>query len=139
MYYRRNGDTISVRLSIGEDIVTSLLELGEKENIGFAQVNGIGAVSRATVGFYNLDKGEYMPKTFDEPMEIVSLLGNMTRKDGKPYLHLHASFSGEDCNVVGGHLTEAIIGVTAEIFVNIIDGEMNRRVHPVTGINIFDI
>ena len=33
MYYRRNGDIISVRLSIGEDIVTSLLELGEKENI----------------------------------------------------------------------------------------------------------
>ena len=139
MHYRKNGDTISVRLSIGEDIIKSLLELCEKENIEFAQVNGIGAVSRATVGFYDVKKGEYKPKTFDEPMEIISLLGNMTRKDGKPYLHLHAAFSGEDCNVVGGHLNEAIIGVTAEIFVNIIDGKMNRRVHPVTGINIFDI
>ena len=139
MNYRKDGNTISVRLNVGEDIIASLLELCKKENIGFAEVNGIGAVSRATVGFYNLAQGKYMPKTFDEPMEIVSLLGNMTRKDGKPYLHLHASFSGEDCNVVGGHLTEAIIGVTAEIFVNIIDGEMNRRVHPVTGINIFDI
>lgn len=139
MHYRKNGDTISVRLSIGEDIVKALLELCEKENIGFARVSGIGATSRATVGFYNLQKGEYMPKTFEGPMEMVSLLGNMTRKDGKPYLHLHASFSGEDCNVVGGHLTEGIIGVTAEIFVNIIDEEMNRRVHPVTGINVFDI
>ena len=35
--------------------------------------------------------------------------------------------------------TEKEYGVTAEIFVNIIDGKMNRRVHPVTGINIFDI
>ncbi len=139
MNYRRNGDTISVRLSVGEDIVKSLIELAEKENIGFAQINGIGAVKSATVGFYNLEEGRYLPKTFNEPMEIISLLGNLTRKDGKPYLHLHASFSGEDCNVVGGHLNEAVIGVTAEIFVNIIEGEMNRRVHPVTGINVFDI
>lgn len=139
MHYRKDGNTISVRLSIGEDIIASLLELAEKENIGFAQVNGIGATSRTTVGCYDLEKGEYIPKTFEKPMEIVSLLGNLTRKDGKPYLHLHASFSGEDCNVVGGHLTEAVIGVTAEIFVNIIDGEMNRRVHPITGINVFDI
>lgn len=139
MNYRKDGNTISVRLSVGEDIIGALLDLCEKENIGFAQVNGIGAVSSATVGFYNLAEGKYLPKTFNEPMEIVSLLGNMTRKDGKPYLHLHASFSGEDCNVVGGHLTEAIIGVTAEIFVNVIEKEMNRRVDPVIGINIFDI
>jgi len=122
MNYRKDGNTISVRLNVGEDIIASLLELCKKENIGFAEVNGIGAVSRATVGFYNLAQGKYM-----------------TRKDGKPYLHLHASFSGEDCNVVGGHLTEAIIGVTAEIFVNIIEKEMERRVDPVTGINIFNI
>lgn len=115
MHYKKYGNTIGVRLSVGEDIIASLLELGEKENIGFAQINGIGASSRATVGCYDLEKGEYIPKTFEEPMEIVSMLGNLTRKDGKPYLHLHASFSGKDCNVVGGHLTEAIIGVTAEI------------------------
>lgn len=139
MHYVKNGNTISVRLSIGEDIVKSLLALCEKENIRFAQVNGIGAVSSATVGFYNLAQGRYLPKTFNEPMEIVSLLGSITRKDEEPYLHLHASFSGEDCNVVGGHLNEAIIGVTAEIFINIVDGEMNRRVHTVTGINVFDI
>lgn len=139
MHYRKDGCIISVRLSIGEDIISALTELCEKENIGFAEVTGIGAVSRATVGFYDLSKGKYLPQTFDEPMEMVSLLGNMTRKDGKPYIHLHASFSGEDCRVVGGHLTEAIIGVTAEIFVNVIENEMNRRIHPVTGLNIFDI
>ena len=58
MNYRKDGNTISVRLNVGEDIVTSLLELCEKENIGFAEVNGIGAVSRATVGFYNLSEGK---------------------------------------------------------------------------------
>lgn len=139
MNYQKNGNTVTVRLEIGEGIVSSLLELCEKENILFAEVNGIGAVSSATVGFYDLQKGKYIPKIFDEPMEMVSLLGNITRKNGEPYLHLHASFSNANCEVVGGHLTEAIIGVTAEIFVNIVEGEMNRRADEKTGINIFDV
>ena len=139
MNYRKNGSAFVVRLSVGEDIVKAVTELCRRENIVCAQVNGIGAVSRATVGFYDLAKGEYKPKTFDEPMEMVSLLGNMTRKDGEPYIHLHASFSNEKCEVVGGHLTEAIIGVTAEIFVNVLPDAVERRVDPEIGINIFDI
>jgi predicted DNA-binding protein with PD1-like motif len=139
MYFKKCGNVYAVRLSVGEDVLTALNELCQKEDIKFAHVEGLGAVSKATVGFYSKSDKKYFSKTFDEPMEIVSLLGNITRKDDKPYLHIHASFSGRDCNVVGGHLNEAIIGVTAEIFVTVIDGEMNRKVHPVTGINVFDI
>lgn len=139
MKYQKNGKVICVRLDIGEGIVASISEICEKENILFAEVKGIGAVSSATVGFYNLKRGEYIAQSFDEPMEMVSLLGNVTAKDGEPYLHLHASFSNEECQLVGGHLTEAVIGVTAEIFINVIDCQMNRRADKVTGINILDI
>lgn len=139
MNYKRNSSAYVVRLSVGEDIVKAVTELCRMENIVCAQVNGIGAVSRATVGFYDLDKGEYKPNTFEEPMEMVSLLGNITRKNGEPYIHLHASFSNERCEVVGGHLTEAIIGVTAEIFVNTLPDAVERRTDPKIGINIFDI
>lgn len=139
MFYKKDGNVIALMPEIGEDVLTVLYELCEKENIGYASVSGIGAVSRATVGFYSLGERQYFSKTYDEPMEMVSLLGNITRKDGKPYIHLHASFSDEDCNVVGGHLNEAVIGVTAEIFVTLIDGNMDRRVNPVTGMNIFNI
>lgn len=139
MHYKKDSDVIALRLSIGEDIVKSISELCKKEKIHYAQVSGIGAVSSATVGFYSLEDKKYYSKTFDKPMEMVSLLGNITMNNGEEYLHLHASFSDENCNVFGGHLNQAVIGVTAEIFIRIIDGEMNRRVHPVTGLNIFDI
>lgn len=139
MFYQKNGNVIALMPEIGEDILTVLTELCEKENIFYAHVSGIGAVSRATVGFYSLSEHRYISKCFDEPMEMVSLLGNITRKDGKPYLHLHASFSDKSCNVVGGHLNEAVIGVTAEIFITVIDGEMGRKINPVTGLNVFDI
>lgn len=139
MYYQKDGNVITVRLSVGDEIIASITELCRKENIEFAHVEGLGASRKATVGFYSVNDGKYFSKTFDTPMEIVSLIGNITRKDGEPYLHFHASFSGEDCNVVGGHLNEAVIGVTAEIFITVIDGKMERKVHPVTGINVLDI
>lgn len=139
MHYQQNGDTYTVRLSIGEDIVTSLAQLCEKENILFAEVNGIGAVSSAVVGLYSLKDKKYYQTELEGPLEMVSLLGSVTEKDGKPYLHLHASFSDSECRCFGGHLNSAVIGVTGEIFVNRIDGSMGRRLHPVTGLNIFDI
>ncbi len=139
MKYVKIGNTIALRLSVGEEIIASLRELCEKENIKFAQVNGIGATKKVTVGTFNVDTKQYHANSFEKIMEIVSLLGNLSTKDGEPYIHLHASLADENGNIFGGHLNEAIIGVTSEIFVNIIDGEMDRIYQEETGINIWKI
>lgn len=139
MFYRKDGNVITVRPEVGEDIMKVLPEVCEKEKVYFGYVNGIGATKKAVVGCYVPSEGKYLPKTFEEPMEIVSLLGNISKKDGKPYIHLHASFSGADCNVVGGHLLEAVIGITGEIFITVVDGELNRIINPANGLTVLDI
>lgn len=139
MKYKKIKNTIALRLNVGEEITSSLTELCEKENIRFAQVNGIGATKKVTVGTFNTDTKQYHSKTFNEIMELVSLLGNLTVKDGKPYVHLHACLADENGQTFGGHLNEAVIGVTAEIFVNISDCETGRIMQEETGINIWDI
>ncbi|MBQ7548936.1 MAG: DNA-binding protein [Clostridia bacterium] len=139
MNYKKCGNEYAVRLSVGDEIHSALAELCEKEDIAFARISGLGAVDTATLGFYDKREKKYHTTTFEGPMELVSLIGNATRKDGKPYLHLHAAFSGRDCNLIGGHLNSAVIGVTAEIFVSVVDGVMGRRTQEETGINLFDI
>lgn len=139
MKYKKVDSTYVVRLEVGEEILTSLTSLCEKENIKIAEISAIGAVDRATMGLYNISEHQYHQKTFEEPMELVSLLGNVSRKDGKPYIHLHAVVATEDCKTFGGHLNEAVISVTCEMFVKTFDGEINRRVCEKTGLNIFDI
>ena len=130
MFYKKDGNVYAVRPEVGEDIVKVLLEICERENIGYAVVSGIGGMSRVTVGCYSHEHGKYLQKTFEEPMEMISLQGNVSKKDGKAYLHVHASFSGVDCNVVGGHLFEAVVGITGEIFLTVIDGNLNRIINP---------
>ena len=57
-------------------------------------------------------------KTFDEYVELVSCLGNVSYKDGEPIIHIHVSVGKGDYNLIGGHLSQpSIISITAEVFI----------------------
>lgn len=137
MNYRRFGDKYVVRLEKGEELVESIKELAKKEDIMLGRVSGMGAVNRVEVSIYGVETKEYLKKEINEEMEIVSLEGNIARKDGEPILHLHTSVACEDCRVFGGHLHSADISVTAEIIIDVIDGELTKEFDEETGANLF--
>lgn len=139
MEYKRIDDVYVVRLDVGDKIIESLTKLCNDENIRSANVQGLGAVNNVTVGYYSLEEKRYFPKTFEHQFEMVALNGNITRKDGEPYLHLHIALSDENYSFFGGHLNEAVISITAEIYVTTHNGEVNRRVNPETNLNVFDL
>ena len=137
MEYRKCGHTFILRLDPGDEIISSLTAHAENENIRTAQIQGLGASNHAKIALYDLEKKEFHRKTLDVPMEIASLNGNISRKDGKPYLHVHIGLATPDLSLFGGHLVECVISVTAEIFVDVLDCETGRRFDEKTGINIF--
>jgi len=138
MEYRHFGDTCVVRLDKGEEILASLQALCEKEDIALASVEGIGAADHAVIGLYDVGQREYHKTELDGPMEITSLLGSVTRKDGKVYLHLHINLCNLKMEIIGGHLNECRIGATGEIIVRTIPGTVERRLdEKVTGLNLF--
>jgi predicted DNA-binding protein with PD1-like motif len=139
MKCKRFGDTVAVRLNRGEDIVSSIQTLSKKEGIKLATVSAIGAVDNVTFGLYDIEKREYKENRISKPLEIVSFCGNTTLKDGEPFLHLHASFADSDGNVFGGHLNEARVSATCEIFIKLIYGSIDRKSDDETGLYIFDI
>ncbi len=138
MEYKRFGTKIFIRCDRGEEILAKLTEVCEKENVRLASVSGIGAVGKATVGLFKVAEQKYYPATFEEEMEIASLAGDVTRKDGQVYLHIHAALGREGGSVVGGHLTEAVISATSEIVLDCADGELSRRFDESIGLNVLD-
>ena len=132
MQYRVFGDTYVVRLQRGEEVLACLRELCEKESISLGTVSAIGAVNHVVVGVYRVDEQKYVANTFD------GVMGNITEKDGEPYLHLHATFGDLTGKVIGGHLNEAVVSATCELFVRKVEGHVGRRLDPETGLNIFD-
>ena len=137
MEYRVFGDTLVIRLDPGEEICQSLLEIAEKEDIELAEIEGLGAVNKFTTGVFDVKEKVFKPNTFEGSYEITSLHGTITRKDDKPYLHVHMCAGNETGSVFGGHLSEAIISAMAEIIIRKIDGHVGRRFDAVTGLNLF--
>lgn len=137
MDYRVFGDKIALRLDPGEELLDRISEVCRRQGVRFGSITGIGAANHVTIGFYNLEKQEYSEKDLDFPMEITSILGDVSRKDGEVYLHVHINVSDEEGRTFGGHLKKCMISVTGEIVITCIDGEVGRKADPATGINVF--
>ncbi len=135
MDYKKFDNLIAVRLDKGDSTMSSLLFVAKKENLTLASIQGIGATDDFEVGVFDLEKSEYDRIRYTGNHEINSLVGNLTTKDGEPYLHLHITATGKDGKVVGGHLFDAKISLTAEIFLITANGKAERKFDSTLGIN----
>lgn len=116
------GTRWMIRLGEGDDIHARLSEAADAHRIhAGAVVLGIGQLKSGSVGFWN--GREYAAKEFRTPMELLALAGSVAVADGRPSIHLHASLSGPDHSVIGGHLVRGTVGLLAEILV---EGFPNR-------------
>lgn len=136
MQYRRFGNEIFVRMDSGEEILSQVKELAEKEKIKLAKVSALGAVSSFVVGAYKIAEKEYRVNKFSGDFEIVSLTGTITTMDGEYYCHLHMSAGDSEGNVFGGHLNRAEISATCEMVITVIEGSTGRKKDEKTGLNL---
>ena len=136
MEYRKFDQTIVLRLDRGDEIIDSICSLIEKENIQLASVSGIGGTDDFTLGVFKSEKHTYNQVNGVGTHEITALIGNINTMDGKPYTHLHMTCAGEN-GVVAGHLLRCVISLTAEIFVQVLDGTVDRKRNEELQINTF--
>ena len=138
MEYKRQGNTVIVRVDKGEDIIKELLSLSEKENILFASISGLGAVNDIELGIFDTSAKKYHSKRLIGDFEITSLVGSLSRKEDKPYIHVHMSVGNVLTNeFFGGHLNKAIVGATAEIVLNVVEIVVEREFVEEIGLNLF--
>ena len=139
MQFRRFGNKYFVLMDRGEEIMTSLMKLCVEEQITLGEIKALGAVDDFTVGLFDVDEKKFHANHFEFPAEIVSLWGNVTTKDGKPYLHVHMSAANKDGHVFGGHLNSARVSATCEMIVHVLsDGAVSRKFSDEIGLNLFE-
>lgn len=138
MIYKVFGDTIVARLQKGEEILSVITDLCNEKNITSGSVSAIGAVDNVVIGLYKVNEKKYYSKEYNEEMEMTNLTGNISVKDGEPYLHFHANFGREDNSVIGGHLNKAVISATCEVVIHRINGFVGRIFDNETGLNIIE-
>ena len=136
MKFKKFGNKWVVSINIGEEVVETLKKFCKDNNIKLGTISGIGAVKKATIGFYNLETKKYYPKELNGDYEITSLLGNISTMNGEVYLHLHINLADSTYNTFGGHLNSAVIGGAGEFIIEEIDGEVERGFNEEVGLNL---
>ena len=67
-----------------------------EHGITLGEVQAIGAVSQARVGFYHQAERKYYFLELPRPLEIASLMGNISLKDGEPIVHAHVTLTDRE-------------------------------------------
>jgi predicted DNA-binding protein with PD1-like motif len=106
IYPSDDGNAAFVRLAKGTDLLQELNDAAQKLGIEAGTVQAIGAVSELSIGYFDQTRKEYRTNSFASAFEIGSGLGNVSLKDGAPFVHLHVIATGPDGATVGGHLME---------------------------------
>ena len=138
-YKETNGGRFILSVDNHTEITEALAAFCEEKQIKSGIVGGLAAISEATFRFLDPATKQYEDRTFAEQMEVTCLTGNISRKDGKPYLHIHVTASRRDYTYIGGHLLTARVNGACELYVEDYGLEgVGRRFDPETGLNLYD-
>ena len=134
MKSKENKNIIFVRLFSDEDVNEQLKEACKKHDVKTAVViSGIGQLKSAQLGYFKT-KGDYSPETYNKPLEILSLTGNICKDKSDYTLHLHAILGDEKKNAIGGHFINGTISVTGEIVLLKTDIDIQRKIDDESGL-----
>lgn len=136
MEIKRFASKIIVRCDKDDEIVQTITKVCSENNVKLASITGIGAVNEATIGLFNPTTREYHSMQFKKDMEIAGLAGNVSRMNDEVYIHAHITLTDSSYNAIGGHLSYAKVSCTAELIIDVIDGEVNRSFNDEVGLNL---
>ena len=121
--YPSNDTTAAfVRLERGDDLLEQLNAAAAELGYEAATLQIVGAVERLAVAYYRQDTHEYERHEHDAPHEISGGVGNVSLKDGKPFVHIHVTGSGADGKAVAGHLVDGTRVFLIEAYFRRLDG-----------------
>ena len=111
------GRVIVARVKPGSDLLRSLQKIAAEEGVTSGIiVSGVGLLKHARLRNCKSLPDEYPISdvnrtflSFEKPLEILSMSGNVTLAEGEPLVHVHLTLSsveGDEITVIGGHLIE---------------------------------
>lgn len=125
-----------LRFERGEELLMVLKEYCHRDKIGAAAISAIGAAEKLTLSWYDVDAKAYEDKEYDEKLEVLSLLGNVSVLDGKPVVHIHGSFSNREMQAFGGHVKRLVVGATCELVLRVITASLPRLYNDEVGLHL---
>ena len=130
-----------LKLEKGEEVISSITTFCEKRGIRGAIFSGIGAVDNFKVGYWDSERRDYFFRDESAVHEVASMNGNVSLVEGKSFVHAHAVLSKCDASgaVIAGHVKEARVAVTLEVFLTSLPTPLAREMDNSIGLKLLSI
>ena len=133
----KHGRYLLVRLDYGADLVIQIYKLAVDEGIHTGAFSVIGALSQAEIAFYDQESHEYGKLLVEENAELVSCTGNVSIRDGEPFVHAHVILAYSDGKTRGGHLLHGKIFAAELFLIELLGKPMVRENDQTTGLHLW--
>lgn len=139
MLSMRVGRVLMGRLPHGSDLLHELTEICRLQQVYHAQISGVGALSQSRLGFYDQLAQEYEYIPSQKHCEILSLIGNVSLRDGASMVHAHLTLADHLGHAYGGHLAEGCKVFACEYIIQefITETPLQRELDPETGLTLW--
>jgi uncharacterized protein len=124
---------------ISDEIVETLRRFAGTSGMASAHFTGIGGLHRATIAYWNWDTKRYEDIAVEEQVEIMSIIGNITRSPTDLKVHAHVVLGRRDGSTIGGHLKEGFVRPTAELVVTAIPNAISRERDATTALDLIKL
>jgi predicted DNA-binding protein with PD1-like motif len=131
--------TFAIVLDKGDEVISSLLDFAKEQNLSASHFTAIGAFESVMLGFFERDRKDYKKIEIKEQVEVLSLIGDIALADDKPKVHAHVVIGKADGTAHGGHLLEARVWPTLEVFLVESPQQLQRKMDKETGLALIKL
>jgi predicted DNA-binding protein with PD1-like motif len=131
------------KFSYESDISEELQKICIENNIRTGAINGVGAVKKAVIGYFDQAAKKYInielkDESGSTELEIISLIGNISIRDGKPFVHAHITLSDRSGKAYGGHLMPGTLAFAFEYVIQVLNGpDLVREFDDITTLHLW--
>lgn len=128
----------AVIFSAGDEAYSGLLDFAEKYRVTSGHFTAIGALRSVVLGWFDPQKKMYRENPIDEQVEVATMTGDFALYQNKPSLHTHIVVGRPDGTAHGGHVIEAIVFPTLEVFVTVDPVPLQKKQDSSTDLTLID-
>lgn len=131
--------TFVVVLDTGDEVAGLLKQFAQDQRLEASHFSAHWRLQRRHPRLFQYRTKRLRQARVNEPVEVLSRLGNVTLANGKPKIHAHVVVGKADGTAHGGHLLEAHVRPTLELILEESSLHLKRREEPTTGLALIDL
>jgi uncharacterized protein len=128
----------AIILAKGDEVMSGLTDFARQNKVASASFTAIGAFSHATVAWFDDGRKEFRLIPIKQQAELTSMVGNVTLSGEQAVAHAHVSVASSDGTVRGGHLIDAYVFPTLEVFMTAYPTALHKQLDDATGLKLID-